>query len=374
MHLKTTKSNDTYINSDLFLMKNLTRFHKHLNNRCYVSKKQLLSLITLLMVAISYAQTTFTDNFISYEVINSQPPYTVQVTGYDFTNGGATVNIPSSVTYNSITYSVTVIGDAAFLGNTSTGAQITSVTIPNTVTYIGYNAFANNLLTSVNIPDSVTSIGNIAFVNNQISNLTLSDNLTSIGVGVFQQNSLTSVTIPVSVTSIQTNAFYNNQLTNIVIPANVILIGMRAFSNNNTLATVTCLGTNPPTVFYGNPNPAEDSISFDRSVIDLYVPIGTTTAYLNASWLGFNSVTEGTLSTSDFELEHDIKIIATSNTISVYTSNSAKLENYTLYSISGVKILEGKLTDIVTSYLSHGVYLLNLKFDKGAVAKKVIIN
>lgn len=325
------------------------------------------------MVAISFSQTTFTNNFITYQVINSQPPYTVQVTGYDFANGGTSVNIPSSVTYNSINYSVTVIGDSAFLGNTSTGAQIISVTIPNSVTYIGYNAFAYNLLTSVTIPDSVTSIGNIAFVNNQISNLTLSNNLTSIGVGTFQQNALTSVTIPVSVTSIQTNAFYNNQLTNIVIPGNVILIGMRAFSNN-PLATVTCLGTNPPTVFYGNPNPLDDSISFNRSVINLYVPVGTTNAYLNAGWFGFNSVTEGTLSTSDFEIDNGIKIVNKPNAIKITSTSSVTLKNYTLYNISGQKITTGTENEVSTNVLSNGIYILKLDFDKGSITKKIAIH
>ena len=68
--------------------------------------------------------------------------------------------IPSSVTYNSVTYSVTSIGDGAFEGCTG----LTSVTIPNSVTSIGSYAFYNcSGLTSVTIPNSVTSIGEAAF-------------------------------------------------------------------------------------------------------------------------------------------------------------------------------------------------------------------
>lgn len=336
-------------------------------------KKQLLSLITLFVVAISFSQTTFTVNFITYEVINNQPPYTVQVTGYDFTNGGATVNIPSVVTYNSTSYSVTVIGDSAFLGNTTTGAQISSVTIPSTVTFIGYNAFAYNLLQNLVIPDSVTSMGNLAFLNNQISNLTLSNNLTFIPTGAFQGNALTTITIPNTVTSIQGNAFFNNQITNIIVPPNVILIGLRAFANN-PLATVTCLGNTPPNVFYGNPNPIDDSISYNRSVIDLYIPVGTTNTYLNAGWYGFNSVTEGTLSTSAFELDNDIKIVTNAETLKILSANSLRLKNYTLYNVSGQELSTGEQNEISTSSYAKGIYILKLDFDKGTVIKKVVVN
>lgn len=355
-------------------MKNFTRFHEHLNNRCYVSKKQLLFLTALFMVAIGYSQTTFTDNFITYEVINSQPPYTVQATGYDFSNGGATVNIPSSVTYNSITYSVTVIGDYAFQGNTSTGAQITSVSIPSTVTFIGSSAFAYNLLTSVIIPDSVVQIGNLSFIDNQLTSVTLSNSLISVPTGAFQGNSITSVTIPDSVTSIQTNAFHNNQLTTITIPDSVILIDQRGFTGN-PLTTVTCIGTTPANVVYGVPNPTTDSISYNRSIIDLIIPPGTTTAYLNAGWLGFNTVTEDAgLSTSDFELEHNIKIITADDFIKISSSGSVRMKNYTLYTISGQELNAGEESEISTSSYAKGIYILKLNFDKGTVIKKVLIN
>ena len=47
-------------------------------------------------------------------------------------------------------------------------SQLTSVTIPNSVTSIGNEAFAGNQLTSVIIPNSVTSIGDYAFISNQL--------------------------------------------------------------------------------------------------------------------------------------------------------------------------------------------------------------
>ena len=66
---------------------------------------------------------------------------------------------------------------------------LTSVTLPDSVTSIGYGAFRScSGLTSITIPDSVTSIGEYAFG---------------------YCSGLTSVTIGNSVTSIGDSAFYN---------------------------------------------------------------------------------------------------------------------------------------------------------------------
>lgn len=90
--------------------------------------------------------------------------------------------IPSSVVYNDVTYSVTGIDESAFEGQ-----EISSVSIPESVTSIGNSAFGGcSSLTSVTIPNSVTSIGSRAFA---------------------QCFHLTSVTIPESVLTIGENAF-----------------------------------------------------------------------------------------------------------------------------------------------------------------------
>ena len=72
------------------------------------------------------------------------------------------VTIPSEVTYEGITYSVTAIGTSAFRDCSG----LTSVEIPNSVTEIGFYVFSYcSGLTSVEIPNSVTSIGCEAFQN-----------------------------------------------------------------------------------------------------------------------------------------------------------------------------------------------------------------
>ena len=70
------------------------------------------------------------------------------------------VVIPETVTYNGYNYTVTGIGDRAFIGCT----ELTSVTIPNTVTSISTYAFSGcNGLSSITLPQSISEINNYAF-------------------------------------------------------------------------------------------------------------------------------------------------------------------------------------------------------------------
>ena len=100
-------------------------------------------------------------------------------------------------------------------------SKLTSVTIPDSVTSIGFSAFAScHKLTSITIPDSVTSIGTSAFEEcYSLTSITLSNSLTSIGYSAFYYCwNLTSITIPASVTSIGDDAFYACfDLTNIYL-------------------------------------------------------------------------------------------------------------------------------------------------------------
>ena len=87
--------------------------------------------------------------------------------------------------------------------------DIKSVTIPNSVTSIGEDAFHGCTgLTSVTIGNSITSIGEGAFENcTGLKSVTIPNSVTSIGRYAFACTGLTSVTIPAGVTSIGTWAF-----------------------------------------------------------------------------------------------------------------------------------------------------------------------
>ena len=155
---------------------------------------------------------------------------------YDDEYSGEVI-IPSTVTYNGTTYSVTSIGDEAFAYCSS----LTSVTIPNSVTSIEYEAFyACSSLTSVTIPNSVTSIGYESFAHcSSLTSVTIPNSVTSIGIYAFKGcSSLTSVTIPNSITSIGDEAFRGcSSLTSVTIPNSVTSIGSFAFRVCSSLTT-----------------------------------------------------------------------------------------------------------------------------------------
>lgn len=100
---------------------------------------------------------------------------------------------------------VTSIGDGAF-----DFCNITSVTIPNSVTTIGNRAFYGcNDLTSIAIPDEVESIGNEAFYGCEFTSIVFPKKLVSIGRSAFQYSALQSVIIPNNVTSLGEYCFSN---------------------------------------------------------------------------------------------------------------------------------------------------------------------
>ena len=194
------------------------------------------------------------------------PPKTVTITKYTGTE--STVILPSTIS----SWPVTKIGEDALKDNTT----ITSVTIPDSVTEIGSNAFAGcTNLTSVNYAGDWSNLtiqsGNPAVqdaANEQLfdfdfilnntavivtnykckgtaADVTIPSRyqgkpVTTIGHAAFFNSAVTSVTIPDSVTSIDDNAFgFCSQLTNISLPNSVTSIGFSAFAHCTSLKSIT---------------------------------------------------------------------------------------------------------------------------------------
>jgi virulence-associated protein VagC len=270
------------------------------------------------------------------------------------------------------------IGNISFpssLMNIQSGAfrnnLLTNVTIPSTITTLGNSVFRNNQLLSATFENALTTIPGDLFLNNQLQSITIPPTVTNIGAGAFQNNQLTSIIWYNNISIIESAAFRNNQLTSVTIPNAVTTMGTRVFLDN-PLTSVTSLCLTPPTISTGG---TIDTFAAIRTGIHLHIPPGTLSAYTNASWTGFNPVTQdATLSTSSFELANDIKLITSSETIKIVTSNHIKLENYTMYTMSGAIIASGNSSEISTSFFARGIYIIKLNFDKGSVVKKISVN
>jgi len=127
--------------------------------------------------------------------------------------------------------------------NPTVPTYITSITIPNTVTSIGWFAFRGLQARTLTLPNSVTSIGNFSFAGAEnLETITISSGLTTIPLASFAGvRSVKSLTIPEGVTNIQEQAFLDGmwQLPELVMPNSVTNIGAQAFSYMRSLTSLT---------------------------------------------------------------------------------------------------------------------------------------
>ena len=216
-------------------------------------------------------------------------------------------NSCSNLSSITIPNSVTNIGEWAF-GSCS---GLTSVTIPNSVTSIGSYAFSYcSGLTSITIPKSVSSIGICTFRDcTSLTSVTIPNSVTNIGRYAFQRcTSLTSVTIPNSVTTIESHAFSGcSGLTSVTIPNSVMDIGSYAFYSCTGLSSITipnsvtsiesyafmdCSGLTSITSEATIPPSCGDASFFNvKKSIPVYVPANSVEAYKKAKeWKDFTNI------------------------------------------------------------------------------------
>lgn len=132
------------------------------------------------------------------------------------------LSFPSTITHDSVDYSVTEI-------NFSSGDM------PN--------------LTELSIPSSVTKIGKEAFTNcSSLKNIAWSDNLNSIGSRAFYRcSSITDLKFPDSLKTIGRDAFSNCEaLQNISFGSSIEKIGSKCFYGCPNIKQITLTATTPP--------------------------------------------------------------------------------------------------------------------------------
>ena len=117
--------------------------------------------------------------------------------------------------------------------------SLTNITLPSTLTNIGYQSFQGcSGLVEVTIPDSVHTISDYAFrYCENLEKINYPKSWKSAGDAIFGGcKKLTTVTIPEGVTSIPSYAFYGaNELREIYLPSTVKKIGAHAFESCSKL-------------------------------------------------------------------------------------------------------------------------------------------
>jgi len=240
-------------------------------------KRKLLLFIALFLTSIHLLAFDFEKDGIYYNKF--VVPNQVAVTSGTIKYSGSVI-IPASVVYNGVTYAVTYISGSTF----SNCPDLTSVTIPNSVTTIGEWAFCNcSGLTSVLLPSSITKIYNYTFSGcSALSEITIPNMVTSIGDNAFSDSGLISINIPNSVTTIGWDVFYKClNLKTVNISSSVSSIGYYTFSFCSSLTAIN--------VDAANQNfSSKDGVLFNKSMTNLIIcPCGFSNTYVMP-----NSVTE----------------------------------------------------------------------------------
>ncbi|WP_270507152.1 leucine-rich repeat protein [Eubacterium limosum] len=149
--------------------------------------------------------------------------------------------------------------DYAFLFS----GALKEVTMPDTVTEIGVNAFYRSGLTNITLSEGLTKIGDEAFSECEglkevtlpgtvadigirafnksgLEIITLSEGLTKLGSEMFKDcQALKTITLPNSITEIGSGAFSNTGLETITLPAGLTKLDRAVFSGCQALKTIT---------------------------------------------------------------------------------------------------------------------------------------
>ena len=206
-------------------------------------------------LAVSALSTGSESGDFTYSVLSDN---TAQITGY--TGTAANLVVPDKLDG----YTVAEIENFCFSGN----KNLVSLKLPDTVTRIGYKAFADcTNLASINYPLALKNAGNynggFLFDGTKISSIIVPEGVTALPSDVFQGASmLTKVQLPSTLTSIGSRAFqscsglseiklpeglteidnwafeYCTGLVSLKLPDTVTRIGYKAFADCTNLASI----------------------------------------------------------------------------------------------------------------------------------------
>lgn len=267
----------------------------------------ILSVFWICMSSLAMSVgTTFDIGNLRYKVIDEN---SVEVGKIDSYSLNGFLEIPASVNYEGVDYTVTSIGASAF-----TWCNMTKVSIPNTVTTIQERAFESSDITFVDIPNSVTHIGIAAFMGCcELTSVNIPNSVKTIETSTFAYcDKLESVNLSNAVTTIGAWAFSNcSSMTSLNIPSSVESIQDHAFSDCSSLQSLYFFGMNPPqTSIYG---------IFDgcNNLQTLYVPKKAIADYTKAPFSNYTIMAINVSAGYTFDLDNLHYTVLDENSVSV---------------------------------------------------------
>ena len=389
---------------------------------CKKAAYAVLSILFLGVMGVTHlnAQDLFTVGDFYY-TINGDGVSVTLVYHVDGPAVTGEISIPATISYNGNDYAVTRIRMNAFIGcDKLTG----SLTIPNTVTFLGENAFLGcSGLTELNLGNSIDTIGPAAFygckgltgsltIPNSVKamhygafygcsgftgSLTIGNGLTRIEAGAFYNckgfsnltigNSVQSIgtaafwdctgftgnlTIPNSVNSIEPNAFHNcSGFTGTLTLGNAVeSVGGRAFYHCSGFTEVVSLAPAPPAFSF-------EEVFEGFSCTTLTVACHCIPAYQNSEWHDyFTTIVEDCNPVP--ELDEKMASVYPNPTHGTLRIEAENIEAISIYNLLGEKLFEtsanGNSYEYDFSSRKAGIYFVRIQTDKGITTKRVVVN
>lgn len=193
-----------------------------------------LKRFLILWVTLSSAAFSFADDFV-YDNLKYATNSDNSVTLVDGKGANGDVIIPSDVRNKNKVYAVTAIEHNAFEGNNA----ITAVTIPSSVSTIGYSAFNScKSLRRVMDASRVTEMQGFEYTDcTNLTSVTLSGTLQKIGYRSFAGSALAHLVLPASMREIGSSAFEDcHQLRNVQFNTGLQNIKDHAFKNSGLVS------------------------------------------------------------------------------------------------------------------------------------------
>ena len=171
------------------------------------------------------------------------------------------------------------IGEAAF----SRCHALQTIVIPGSIKTIGDSAFSNAGLSEVFFSPTISQLEklplNVFYRTTSLTSISIPQSVKVIGESAFSNSGLASVVIPEGVTTIEESAFSHSQLTTVTLPSSVTSIGEYAFANC-PMVSATLLPVTPPTVWGNAFRPTSENENFEYPI---YVPDSSYGSYTLAA-------------------------------------------------------------------------------------------